>query len=153
MKHLHEGDTPLLAQLEPGHSRQPVVRMDHVVVDALGPAMRLDTLDELGQMRVNRGPPDGGVGPRGQMDDPRAFPEIGHAGNRRILGAREDVDGHPHAGELPRRLAHVHVHAPRLLAPEGSEGAGVDAEHRDAKAHGVTRTRKRSWGVGPKAYL
>src|SRR5437667_12073189 len=127
--------------------------MDDVVVDALGPAMRLDTLDELGQMGMNRVPLDGRVGPRGQMDHSRPCPGVDHAWNGRVLGAREDVHGHPHARELPRRLAHVDVHASRLLAPEGGQGAGVDAEDGDAEAHERTRMRKRSCGFGPKAYL
>ena len=55
--------------------------------------------------------------------------------------------------ELAGCLANVHVHPARFLAAERGEGARVDAEHGDAKAHGVIRTRKRSWGVGPKAYL
>ena len=153
MEHLHERDTPALAQLETGHAGEPVVRVNHVVVYPFGPAVRLDTLDELRQIRVDGMALERRLWSRGEMDDARALAEIGHPGDRRVLGAREDVHIHAHAAELSRRLAHVHVHPARLLAPEGGEGAGVDAEDGDAQAHGRTLTRKRSCGVGPKAYL
>ena len=127
--------------------------MDDVVVDPLGPAMRLDALDELGQVSVLHLARHGRLGARGQMDDARALPQWGDAGDRGVLRTREDVHGDAHAPELARRLANVDVHAARFLASERSQGAGVDAEHGDAEAHDVTRTRKISCGVGPKAYL
>ena len=129
------------------------MRVDDVVIDPFGPAMRLDALDELVQVPVLHLARHGRLGARGQMDDAGAFAKLGDAGDRGILRTREDVHGDSHASELAGCLANVHVHPARFLAAERGEGARVDAEHGDAKAHGVIRTRKRSWGVGPKAYL
>ena len=153
VEHLHERHAPALAKLEPRHAREPVVPVDDVVVDALVPPMLFHAFDELAQVLVDGRAPDGRLRPHGQVDDARAVPKLRHAGNAGILRPREDVHGHPHAAELTRGLAHVHVHAARLLPAEGGKGTRVDAEHGHAQAHGATWTRKRSWGTGPNAYL
>src|SRR3970282_1413552 len=93
VEHLDERHAPALAQLETRHAREPVVRVDDVVLYPLRPAMRFDALDELRQAAVERLTRARRRGARRQMDAPRALSQLGRAGDRGVLRAREDVHG------------------------------------------------------------
>jgi hypothetical protein len=137
VKHLHDGHRPALLQPEPGDPGEPVVRVDQVVVDRPGDPPRLDAVDELVQVLVDADAGHWRFVSRRQMDDTGALTERHHTRNRRVLRAREDVDRHPHASELARDLAHVHVHPARFLAAQSGQRTGVHAEHRDVQVHWI----------------
>src|SRR4029450_1588585 len=88
--------------------------------------------------------------PQGDSPAARAAPH--HTRDRRILRAREDVDAHAHASELARHLADVDVHPARLLATEGGERTGVNAQHRDVQVHWILTAQTAS-GTGSNSYL
>src|SRR4029077_12343950 len=150
---LHERSAPLLPQPQPGDAGEPVVGVDQVVRDAALPRELLDARRELAQMGVDRLARHRSLRARGQVHHAGARPQLHHPGNGRVLRAGEHVDVQPHAAELARDLAHVDVHAPRLLAAESGEGAGVHREHRDREVHRATLTLSTSSGEGPKPYL
>ena len=117
-----------------GEAGEPVVAVEHVVGDALAGREAPDAVDELGQVVVDLVLVVGALGAGRQVDDAHVVAEAGRdALDALVLRAREDVDRQAAVAQLARELAHVDVHAAGLLAAEGGEGTGVDAEHGDAR--------------------
>ena len=158
VEHLEHRHAPALTERDARDSREPVVSVNQVVLDPSRDPPCLDAIDELVEVIVDALARHRRLRSRRQVHHPRALAQRNDAADRRILRAREDVDREAHAPELTAELAHVHVHAARLLAAEDGERTRVHAQHGDAQAHalpfaGSTRTPKTSSAVGPNSYL
>ena len=156
VEHLEHGRPPAPAQRQPRGAREPVVRMDQVVV-AVGDPPRVRAAHEVVEVVDDALARHRGLGAGRQVDHPHARGERDHPRDRGVLGAREHVHQDAHAAELARELADVDVHPARLLAAERGQRAGVHAEHRDAEIHGdsggAMRTRHTSSATGSNSYL
>ena len=135
VEHLHQRHPPARAQRQSHHAGEPVVAVQEVVLDAVGEAPRLDAVHEFLEVGVDALARHRRLRPRRQVDHARAVGQTHHARDGGVLRAREHVHGRAHARQLARELAHVDVHAARLLAAERGERARVHAEHRDPEAH------------------
>src|SRR5437660_234236 len=152
VEHLEHGERPSRAQREPDHAREPVVRVDQVVLGGARDAPPFHALDELVEVIVEALAGHRRLRARRQVNDTHPVGELDDARDGRVLRAREDVHLGAHATELTGDLADVHVHPARLLAAQGGERAGVNAHHRDPQAHAIL-TVKTSAGEGPNSYL
>ena len=141
VEHLHERHGPPPAQRQAHGARQPVVRVDQVVVGAGSDPEGLHTVHELVEVLEHALARHGRLRAGRQVHDAHALGQRHDPRDRRVLRAREDVGLHAHARQLAGQLAHVHVHAARLLAAQRGQRTGVHAEHRDPQAHGCT------WGA------
>ena len=137
VEHLHDRHRPARLEPERRDAGEPVVGVDQVIVDRPRDAPRLDSVDELVKVIVDAHPGHRGFVARRQVDHASALAEGHHAGDRRVLRAREDVDRHPHAAELARNLPDVHVHPARFLAAQRGQRARVHAQHRDVQVHRI----------------
>src|SRR5437870_3581039 len=152
VKHLEHRRRAAGLERERGDAGEPVVSVDQVIVDRPRDTPRLDAVDKLVEMVVDALAGHRRLVARRQVDHAGSLAELHHPRDRRVLRAREDIDGDAHAPELARYLAHVDVHPAGFLPAESGQRAGVDAEHRDAQAHRILTAQTAS-ATGSNSYL
>src|SRR2546430_15252776 len=88
------------------------------------------------------------------VDDPGVRTELLDPRVVLLAPASEDVDLDASRAEVPRELAHVHVHATGVAAAELRQGTRMDRDHRDPSGHGRDASKRSSQcSVPPRLYL
>ena len=78
------------------------------------------------------------------MDDPGVRTDLLDPRVVLLAPASEDVDLDASRAEVPRELAHVHVHATGVAAAELRQGTRMDRDHRDPSGHGRDASKRSS---------
>ena len=136
MRDVPVGPGPAGDQPVPGRDREPVVRVNHVVADALAAAEGLNALGELFDGHDQAVVIDRFGRTGGDLDQARAGREFFDVRRINVNAAREDIDGHAQRAQALGDASHVEVHAAGLAATERRERRCVEREHGDAgRAH------------------
>src|SRR4029079_9254050 len=130
VEHEHHRRFPEGTERLRDHPGEPVVRVDDVVLYALGHREE----DARAGERWNQFVEPILVQRRGrtdiEVDDPGSRRNLLDRGSVGISLAREDVDGYAGLRNVDGKVANIDVHPAGILAAEGRERAGVHGDHR-----------------------
>ncbi len=130
VEHVHNRHTRPVGFQHPRHpTRQPVVAVNHVVLNALFFCEMAHAIDEGWEILPDHQLRRRRFRPGDHVNHPHVRPQVGvvDVWHIRVLGPCEAINLHPVPAQLAAQLSYIDIHPTRLLTTQSGQRTGVNA--------------------------